>query len=71
MSAAGLFAPDGCVVPNIPGQDFIVTLEAECEHPRLRKVELTVRAQSAEDAISYVLRGWKFPHAGLASARRA
>jgi hypothetical protein len=62
-----MFAKDGCVVPNIRTQEYRVTLIAECGHPRLRKVELTVRAQSPEDAASYVLRGWNFPRTGLHS----
>lgn len=56
MSEAGrlMFAPDGCIRPNIRTTDYAVYLRARCEHVKIRGAAIIVAATDAEAAARYV-----------------
>jgi hypothetical protein len=47
---SGMFAPDGCVLPNIPTYEYTFVFTPKCEHVKVRSAEFTIRAYSAESA---------------------
>ena len=49
----GLFAEDGCVIPTIRTQEYTVTFEAKCEHVKIRRAEITIRAETTDAAREY------------------
>jgi hypothetical protein len=49
----GLFAPDGCVAPNIPTQDYRLTFTAKCEHGKVRGAQIVISAPSEADALQF------------------
>lgn len=50
----GLFAEDGCVIPNIRTQDYRLTFTAKCEHAKVRSAEIVISAATADDALEFV-----------------
>jgi hypothetical protein len=48
-----LFHDDGCFRATIRTRDYRVTLEGKCGHTKIRRAEITVSAESAEDAMHY------------------
>lgn len=52
---SGLFADDGCVIPNIPTQDYRLTFTAKCEHAKVRSAEIVLSAVDVDDAMEFAL----------------
>lgn len=50
---SGLFAPDGCVIPNIPTREYVVTFTAKCEHTKIRSAQYVIRDESIESARAF------------------
>lgn len=49
----GLFADDGCVIPNIATQDYRFTFTAKCGHTKVRSAEIIISAPSEQNARVY------------------
>ena len=56
-----LFADDGCVLSNIATKTYDVTVVGRCEHTKVRKAVITVDAQTAADAVSFVQTWLRIP----------
>lgn len=73
MTAAGdqLFAPDGCVRPNIHTTDYAVFVRAQCEHVKVRGAVFIVAAESAALAAAFVAKWQRVPQNAVIDARPA
>jgi hypothetical protein len=49
----GLFADDGCVIPNVRTQDYRLTFTAKCEHGKIRSAAIIISAPSETDALQF------------------
>lgn len=46
-------AADGCIKPNIRTYPFVVTATPPCEHWKVKGVEFTLTAETADDAAEF------------------
>ena len=56
-----LFAADGCVNPNIKTKRYDVTIVGKCEHTKIRGAVITLDAETAADAVSFVQTWLRIP----------
>ena len=56
-TTSGLFAQDGCVIPNIRTRNYRITFGPKCEHKKIRSAVIVISAPSQEDALLYA-QGW-------------
>jgi hypothetical protein len=55
------YADDGCILGNIPTKTYNVTVVGRCEHTKIRKAVITLDAETAADAVSFVQTWLRIP----------
>lgn len=53
MSMNGLFAADGCVVPNIRTRPYAISFSPKCEHAKVRGAVIVIEAESQDAALIF------------------
>jgi hypothetical protein len=63
-----IFEDDGCVRANIRTQNYRVTYAPKCQHTKIRAAQITIQAESAEDALAYCAKWLRLPQMTPATA---
>jgi len=58
---SGMFATDGCVLPNIVTREFIVFLGPKCKHTKIKAGAIVLSAECAADAARFVANWLRIP----------
>jgi hypothetical protein len=64
---SNLFAPDGCVIPNIRTELYAVTMEAKCEHTKIRQAVIIMDAISESAAWNFAATYLRMPQTEIVS----
>jgi hypothetical protein len=66
-----LFHADGCVKANISTKRYNVTVVGNCQHTRIRQALITLDAETAADAVTFVQTWLRIPQTYAASVESA